>query len=99
MREVDIPIPSTTSTTAIKKAVIRGCSALSLKITVTTSLASYPGCTHWHIKKPGEKGVLELTTWPEKRPLWAKIHSGRTAPWIDEALRELGDLIYRDVNR
>src|SRR5262249_46642896 len=33
-------------------------------------LRSYPGATHWHIKRPAAKGTLELTYWPQQSRLW-----------------------------
>jgi hypothetical protein len=62
------------------------------------SLASYPGSTHWHIKLGKEKGTLELTTWPPKRPLWAKIQAGRRADWIERILPQLSQKIQRLVD-
>ena len=37
------------------------CLAESLTLTQRGTLASYPGCTHWHFKQGKARGVLELT--------------------------------------
>jgi hypothetical protein len=64
----------------IDKAVI----GFSLNVTMRGKLKSYPGSTHWHIKRGRERGTLEVTWWPKRRKLWIKIQAGRTAPWVDE---------------
>ncbi len=86
MRELDLDVPAGTDTAGIEAAVERVCAALSLSVTMKSSLASFRGSIHWHVKKGSQKGTLELTSWPGKRPLWVQIQSGRTAPWIDETL-------------
>ena len=55
-----------------------------LNATMRGTLKSYPGSTHWHIKRGRERGTLEVTWWPQCRKLRIKIQAGRTAPWIDE---------------
>lgn len=98
MDESDIPLPASTTTDQIKKSVQGACEALGLTISMETSLSSYPGSVHWHIKKGKEKGTLELTTWPGRRLLWAKIQAGRRAEWIDSTLHELSRKIQDNIN-
>jgi hypothetical protein len=52
-------------------------------------LRGYPGATHWHIKRPGAKGTLELTYWPGQGRLWFAVHANRRAEWIATAIGEL----------
>ena len=52
-------------------------------------LRSYPGATHWHIRRPGAKGTLELTYWPRARRLWFAVHANRRADWIAPAIDDL----------
>ena len=64
----------------------RRCEELGL-IARRMSLKKYPGCTHWHLKKAGEKGTLEATWWPEKDRLWLSVHENRRAAWQERAIR------------
>jgi len=89
MREIDIPIPPGSKLTAIEAAVDKTCRSLGLHIVLRTNLRKYPGCIHWHVRKKWEKGTLELTAWPNRRPLWLKIHPGRSATWIESVLSTL----------
>ena len=54
-----------------------------------STLAKYPGCTHWHLKRGMEQGTLEVTLWPSEGRLWASVQAGRAGEWIDQAVREL----------
>ncbi len=59
-------------------------------ITLTTTLATYPGSTHWHFKNGDLPGVLELTWWPSRRRLWFKVAKNRDAEWITAAIEAFG---------
>jgi hypothetical protein len=50
------------------------------------TLAGYPGCTHWHFTKPGEKGTLEATWWPPAHRLWLSVHANRQSAWHESAV-------------
>jgi hypothetical protein len=52
-------------------------------------LRSYPGATHWHIRRPGVNGTLELTYWPSAERLWFAVHANRRAEWIAPAIEDL----------
>ena len=56
-------------------------------------LKKYPGSTHWHITKPGEKGTLEATWRPSKRQFWFSIHSNRRSDWQEGTIQTLGALL------
>ena len=53
------------------------------------TLAKYPGCTHWHLRKPGSKGTLEITWWPEKKKVWISLRENRMGDWIEEAVERM----------
>jgi hypothetical protein len=53
------------------------------------TLASFPGCTHWHLKRNRERGVLEITLWPAQSRLWLSVQDGRKGAWIDAAVDKL----------
>ena len=48
-----------------------------LQITLTTTLRSYPGSQHWHLRKPGQRGTLEITCWQKGRRAWLAVHTNR----------------------
>lgn len=52
-------------------------------------LATYPGSRHWHLKRPGERGVLELTWDPVQEQAWLKVARNRQADWINESAKAL----------
>jgi hypothetical protein len=62
--------------------------ALDLGLTVATdgTLSKYPGCRHWHLRKRGRSGTLEVTYWPAKKRLWVTYHSNRVGDgWVEGA--------------
>jgi len=59
--------------------------------------ASFLGSIHWHYKRKGQKGTLELTLYAAERRLWAQVQEGRKAPWIDEELPRLQRAIEREL--
>ena len=65
----------------VEKAVLFACNARSLAASVKTSLKSYPGSSHLHFRKAGERGVVEVTYWKDERRLWINIHSNRASHW------------------
>ena len=88
MRRIRISIAdnaSMPSAARIERAIDR----CGLGVSMRGTLAKYPGCAHWHLKKGRERGTLEVTLWPSERRLWLSVQSGRTAPWIDEAIKQL----------
>ena len=49
----------------------------------------YKGSRHWHVKKSGERGVVEVTWWPEKDKLWVSVRSNRQGNWTADAVAAL----------
>lgn len=86
MIEVDVQAPSTIKTEKLIQQVEQAFSQYDLTCTLKGTLASYPGCVHWHFKKGREAGTLELTWWEAERRLWFKVGDHRTAPWIEKAI-------------
>ncbi|MBX7132774.1 MAG: hypothetical protein K1X67_08875 [Fimbriimonadaceae bacterium] len=60
-----------------------------LVVTLRTTLATYPGSVHWHLKKPGQTGVLEFTWSAKDKRTWFKVAKNRSAEWIDAIVAEL----------
>jgi hypothetical protein len=86
MQEFEFQIPRTAQLTNVDSAIESTCIAEGLGIGMKGSLTSFPGSTHWHFKKPGERGTLEITSFPSDRRIWAKVQSGRRADWIEPCL-------------
>lgn len=81
MREIEL-LPPEDPITWVEAMATRAGLTKGLRRTLKT----YPGSVHWHLTKPGERGVLEVTWWPASRRLWLKVHPMREADWIDEAI-------------
>jgi hypothetical protein len=86
MREFDLPVPVHRDPAAV---VDRACAEAGLLVTMRGTLAAYPGCIHWHVKKEGLPGTLEITWWPKAGRLWIKVANNRDSSWIDAAVGEL----------
>ena len=91
MIELDVPVPAGAGAhlAHIEQAVETSCAAAGLRRTLKGTLASYPGCVHWHYAQPSARGTLEITWWPRRERLWLKVSQGRTAPWITSLLPHL----------
>ena len=97
MKDLPIRVPPTADFSRIDKAVERCCEELGLTKTLRDTLGKYPGCIHWHYKRPQESGTLEITSWPLQRRLWITVQDGRHAAWIDEAVPELSRMLRKAV--
>jgi hypothetical protein len=89
MREVEINLADINN---VSRAIARVDAAIvesGLVVTSRGTLVSYPGCTHWHVKRGRETGTLEITVWPARKRAWFKVASNRAAGWIDGAIEEL----------
>ncbi|UFT99753.1 hypothetical protein KO561_01900 [Radiobacillus kanasensis] len=63
--------------------------SFQLIISSKTTLLSKKGSYHWHLKKDGEKGVLEITYWPSKSKLLVEIARNRMADWNVSIIEEM----------
>lgn len=89
MRDFPIELRPGASLSNVEAQVEHCCSELGLIRALKDTLAKYPGCIHWHYKKKGVSGTLEVTLWPSKRQLWLTVQEGRRADWIEEELPEV----------
>jgi hypothetical protein len=97
MKEFEFNILKACDLSGAEEMIERAAAELGLTIGMKGSLASYPGCVHWHFKNRGHKGTLEITLWPKNRRIWAQVQDGRKAEWIDEELPRLRGLIEREL--
>ena len=63
--------------------------AEGLTVALRGTLKKCPGSTHWHWKRPGAKGTLEVTLWPQGQVVLLSVQASRDAPWIREILPRL----------
>src|SRR6185369_6962228 len=84
MRDFPIDSQADADLRKVEAKVERCCGDLGLVQAMKDTLAKYPGCIHWHYKKKGVSGTLEVTLWPYKRQLWLTIQEGRRAESIEE---------------
>ena len=89
MIEVQLQIPDDVNTNALVGIVEHICIANGLTCTLKGTLASYPGCIHWHFKMGAQKGTLEITWWEIKNRLWFKVAKGRRGDWMAESIAGL----------
>lgn len=84
MTRHDITLPPDGDPAAIAAFVERLCLADCLTLTLRSTLAAYPGGTHWHWKRGRERETLEVMLWPQGRP-WVSVHANRAGHWAGEA--------------
>src|SRR5260370_16523720 len=86
MTEIEITVPLQTDLSQAEQIIEQCCKAEGLSASLKVSLAKYPGCIHWHFKRDGQRGTLEITLCASMRRIWFSIHTGRTGDWIEETL-------------
>ena len=89
MKEIQFKVPRDCELTCTEQWIETACICQGLDLAMKGSLAAYPGSIHWHYRKQGQKGTLELTLYIRERRIWAKIQDGRKAAWINAALPPL----------
>ncbi len=95
MKEIEFPVPRKCDLALAARVIEEVCAARGLEIGKKGTQASYPGSTHWHFKKHGQKGTLELTVFIPARRVWAQVQDGRKADWIDAELPHIQRAIER----
>lgn len=93
MIEIEVHMPAGADPGSVPIAVEQAAAREELIIAMRGTLATYPGCIHWHLKRAGEKGTLETTYWPKTGRLWFKVADGREGPWIRGAMDRLRSLL------
>src|SRR5262245_33223979 len=89
MDTVEITLPAGHDPTALIARIDCAAAAEGLHPGERLTLRSFPGSIHWHMRRPGSKGVLELTYWPDQGRLWFAVHSNRRGDWIAPAIKRL----------
>ena len=89
METFEIPLDESRDEETVLKTLAAACEGEGLETTLDSTLNTYPGSTHWHLKKPGERGTLEFTYWPKKGRAWFAVHARRNADWIPSAIERI----------
>ncbi len=97
MIEIEVIVPVQADLAQAEQLIEQCCAAEGLLISLKGSLASYPGCIHWHYKQGTQRGTLEITLWPKAGRIWFSVHSGRTAAWIEEAVARLKETLEKNL--
>jgi hypothetical protein len=97
MIEVQLQIADNVNTNALVGIVEHICIENGLTCTLKGTLASYPGCVHWHFKLGRQKGILEITWWEIERRLWFKVAGNRTGEWIEDSIPLLKEEIEKSL--
>jgi hypothetical protein len=97
MIEVEHQITDRTNTDTLVRIVEQVCLSHGLIYTLKGTLASYPGCVHWHFKKDNQKGILEITWWKKENRLWFKVADNRTGEWIEDSIPVLKEQIEKSL--
>ncbi len=95
--EIEISIPLQMDLSQAEQIIEQCCIVEGLSVSLKVSLAKYPGCIHWHLKREGQRGTLEITLWVSARRIWFSIHTGRTGDWIEETVTRLKEDLERDL--
>ena len=98
MIEYEIEVSNRPEDNTVTAAVEYVCEAEGLVIQMKSSLKKFPGSTHWHFRRPGARGILELTWWPSETKrgtdrMWLSIHGNRKAEWMSELLPRMKTLV------
>ena len=88
MREWELRFPDGVSEAEVIRDFEDQCGLLELACKRLT-LQKFPGCTHWHLTKLGQKGTLEATYWPRGKRWWLSVHGNREADWQTAIISEL----------
>jgi hypothetical protein len=86
VKEYPVQVERSFDAREVEIAIEKCSRALGLVETLRGTLAKYPGCVHWHFRKPLVNGTLEVTSWPSNNKLWISVQQGRRAEWLEEAV-------------
>lgn len=90
MVQVDVPLNHELKLELAANAVAAAAEAMGMLVSAESSLAKHRNSLHWHLKRQGCSGTLEVTLTEAPRRLWASYHSDRLGGgWVQEAAPQL----------
>jgi hypothetical protein len=90
-------LPPTANLDRAEELIERCFAAVNVRVALRGTLATYPGCVHWHLKRESQPGTLEVTLWARRRRVWLAVHANRDGPWIAQAISRLAPTIEREL--
>lgn len=93
MRQIVIPVRPSATDDAVQRAVVAVCNELGLTVASRTTLATYPGSVHWHVRQPPQPGTMEITWWVSEHRLWLSVHANRGGEWVEEAMARVKERV------
>jgi len=99
MREIEFKVPRGCDLVRAERVIEGIVEERGLEIHSKGTLASFRGSTHWHCKKHGQTGTLELTLNVPDGRVWAQGQDGRRAAWIEKELPGLKREIEKQLRR
>lgn len=67
--------------------VLAECRRRGLVVRSERELAGRTGSRHWHLRRPGRTGTLELNEWQNR--VWVKVHPLRDGGWATALAQDL----------
>jgi hypothetical protein len=95
--EVKVRVPPRADLSGADRMVERCCANEGLTMTVRRSLRMSEDNVHWHFRKEGERGTLEITLLRAERGISLYIHDNRRGSWIPSTIRSLKPAIERGL--
>jgi hypothetical protein len=99
VKQIELDVAGCEFSAATARAIEAVMNEQGLERSLKCSLRAYPGCVHWHFRKPHETGTLEVTMWPARRRVWLSVQSGRRAAWISRSLKKIKMSLQRELAR
>jgi hypothetical protein len=99
MKEYPIQVEQHVDAKQVELAVEKCSRELGLLNPMRGTLAKYPGCVHWHFRKPLVNGTLEVTSWPSGNRLWISVQQGRRAEWLEETVPSMERCLHNALRR
>ena len=90
MREIELLYSMSVDLSTIVSAATK----LHLTVSMECELKKWPGSRHWHLRKSGHSGTLEVTYWSHGERFWINYHQNRLGDgWVERAANELASLL------
>jgi hypothetical protein len=89
MEIIPIPLPEHLLAEEVPGAIEETVIALELELSLYTILKSPRGAMHWHIRRPPQRGTLEITYDANRHQAWFSTRAGRTKDWVLEAMEQI----------
>jgi len=76
---IDVPVPASV------EDALGECLRQGLEVRSERPMAARPGSHHYHLRRPGKPGTLELSEW--KGDVWFSVNERRDCGWVSDFAR------------